>query len=145
MFHPWVCQNLPSGLKMFLCVSETSKKPWWLGLNRCWNIDFPTPPCICSTWPSYPVPLLQLWLCQHLPSSICSTWPSYQVPMLHLWVCQHWKCSYVSQQPPKNLVHEALIDAKILTSPLPYVFAQLDPIMRYQCFTCGCANTSQVV
>ena len=45
----------------------------------------------------------------------------------------------------KNLVHEALIDAVILTSPLPYVFAQLDPIMRYQCFTCGCANTSQVV
>ena len=52
MLHPWVCQHLPSSLKMFLCVSETSKKIGAWDPNRCWDIDFPTPPCICSTWPS---------------------------------------------------------------------------------------------
>ena len=37
---------------------------------------------------------------------------------------------YVSQElSKKNLVHEALIEAEILTSPLPYVFAQLGPVL----------------
>ena len=52
---------------------------------------------------------------------------------------------WVSETFKQNVVHEALIDAEILTSPLPYIIAQLDPVIRYQCFTCGCANTFQVV
>ena len=54
------------------------------------------------------------------------------------------KCSYVSQKPPKNLVHGALIDAEILTSPLPHVFAQLGPVFGHHS-ACRCANTSKVV
>ena len=44
----------------------------------------------------------------------------------------------------KNLVHGALIDAKILTSPLPHVFALLGPFWGDQCSAHGCANTFQV-
>ena len=123
--HPQVCQHLPSGLKMFLCVSETSTKFGAWGPNRCWDIDFPTPLCICSTWPSYQVPMLHPWVCQHLPSSL--------------------KCSYVSQKPPKNLVHGALLDAEILTSPLPHVFAQPGQDLGTDALACRCANTSKVV
>ena len=108
-----------------MCLRNLQTKCGAWGPNRCRDIDFPTPLCICPTWPSYQVPMLHPWVCQHLLSSL--------------------KCSYVSQKPPKNLVHEALIDAEILTSPLPYIIAQLDPVIRYQCFTCGCANTFQVV
>ena len=36
---------------------------------------------------------------------------------------------YVSKEPPKNLVHGALIEAEILTSPLPHVFAQLGLVL----------------
>ena len=114
----WVCNHLPSHLKMFLCVSETSKKLGAWGPNRCWDIDFPTPLCICSTWPSYEVPMLHLWVCQHLPSGLkmflCvsefskkfGVWdpnrcweidsPMYLLKLakiwaliLCLWVCQH--------------------------------------------------------
>ena len=53
MLHLWVCQHLPSGLKIFQCVSEFSKKFGAWGSNRCWDIDSSTPPCICSSWPRY--------------------------------------------------------------------------------------------
>ena len=55
------------------CSYVSQKPPKKLGAwgpNRCWDIDFPTPLCICSTWPSYQIPMLHLWVCQHLPSGI---------------------------------------------------------------------------
>ena len=101
----WVCQHLPRGVQMFLCVSENSKEFSAWGPNRCWDIDFPTPLYICSSWPSYQVPILHPLMCQHLPSS------------LKMFLC----VSGFS----KNLVYGALIDAEILTSPLPHVSSQL--------------------
>ena len=44
----------------------------------------------------------------------------------------------------KNLVHGALIDVEILTSPFPHVFAQLGPYFGGQCSAHGCVNTFQV-
>ena len=107
-----VCQHLPSGLKCSYVSQKPQKYLGAWGPNRCWDIDFPSPPCICSTWPSFWVHwCFILWVCQHLPSGL--------------------KYFYVSQKPPKNnLVHGALIDAEILTSPLLNVFAQTWP--RYQ-------------
>ena len=67
---PQVCQQLPSGLKMFLCVSESSKNFDAWGPNRSWDIDLPTLPCICSTWPSFGALVLHLQVWQHLPSSL---------------------------------------------------------------------------
>ena len=58
---------------------------------------------------------------------------------LALWlqVCQHLphglKCSYVSQELLKKLVHGTLIEAEILTSPLPHVFAQLGLVYGCKC------------
>ena len=43
MLHPQVCQHLPSGLKMLLCVSATSTKFGAWGPIRCWDIDSPLP------------------------------------------------------------------------------------------------------
>ena len=142
--------------------------------NRWWNIDFPMyllnmgkiwalilpvgvpipPKClkcsyVCQTPPKKLVhgalKDAKNWL-PNVLAQLTKIWPL----MLCLWVCKHLPSQ--SENVPmclrnlqKNLVHEALIDAEILTSPLPYVFAQLDPVIRYQCFTCGCANTFQVV
>ena len=45
----------------------------------------------------------------------------------------------------KNLVHGALIEAEILTSPLPYVFAQLSPVLSaLALYLSSVCNTSQV-
>ena len=39
-----VCQHLPHGLEMFLCVSGTSKRTFCVwGPKRSWDIDLPTP------------------------------------------------------------------------------------------------------
>ena len=76
----------------------------------CWDIESPTSPCICSTWPRF-----GHWY------SACG------------WSQVIWKCSYVSQQPPKKLGAWGLnrccdIDfpnmylLKILTSPLPCLY-----------------------
>ena len=45
----------------------------------------------------------------------------------------------------KYLVHGVLIEAEILTSPLPHVFGQLGPEFRCWCSAHGCVNASQVV
>ena len=82
------------------------KKIWCMYRSR--DIALPTPSCICSTWPS------------------CGHWHS-----AHGWVNTSqvvYTCSYVSQEPPKNLVHGVLIEVEILTSPLPHVFAQFGPV-----------------
>ena len=73
----------PTWSKMFLCVSGTSKKIGAWDPNRSWDIDLPTPPCICSTWPGLWVQVLCPLVCQHLPSGL--------------------KCTYVSQQHPENV------------------------------------------
>ena len=70
---------------------------------------------------------------------------------LALWlqVCQHLPhgliCSYVSQELLKKLVHGTLIEAEILTSPLPHVFAQLGLVYGCKCSAHWYVNTSQVV
>ena len=120
----WLSKHLPSGLKCSYVSQQTSKKFGAWGPNRCWDIDFSTLLCICLTWPSYQVPMLHPQVCQHLPSGL--------------------KCSYVSQKPPKNLVHGALIDAEILTSPLPHVFAQPGQDLGTDTLPVGVPTTSQV-
>ena len=122
---PVAVQALPKWSKMFLCVSANSTKFGAWGLNRCWDIDFPTPPCICLTWPSYQVTMLHPLVCQNLPGG------------LKMFLCV--------LETSKNLGDWALIDAEILTSPLFHVFAQLGPVIQSHCFSCGCVNTSQVV
>ena len=67
---PVAVQALPKWSKMFPCVSATSTKFGAWGPNRSWNIDFSTLLCICLTWPSYQVPMLHPWVCQHLPSDL---------------------------------------------------------------------------
>ena len=148
MLFPWVCQHVPSSLKCCYVSHKPPKKFGAWGPNRCWDIDFPTPLCICSTWPSYQVPMLHLWVCQHLPSGlkifqcvsefskkfgvwdpnrcwdidsstppcICSSWPRYghwysacecaNTP--HKW-SKMFLC--VSASYKKKLVHGDLIDA----------------------------------
>ena len=108
ILHPLACQHLPSSLKMFLCVSGISTKLGVWGPNRCCYIEFPTPTCICSTWPR----------CGHWCSA-CGCSNTFQVV---------YKCSYVSQESPKIFGAWALIDAEILNPPLPHVFAQLGPV-----------------
>ena len=65
---------------------------------------------------------------------ICSTWTSCWVPALCPWVCQHLQGDLkmflcVSGTSKKNLVYGAIIEAEILTSQLPHVFAQLSPVL----------------
>ena len=50
---PQVCQHLPSDLKMFLCVSGTSKKHLVYGALIEAKILTSSTPCICSTWPGF--------------------------------------------------------------------------------------------
>ena len=38
--------------------------------NRSWDIDLPTPECICSMWLGFWVLVLYPQVCQHLPSSL---------------------------------------------------------------------------
>ena len=152
----WGTDTLPVGVQtppksVWKCSYGSQKPPKKLGAwgpNRCWDIDFPTPLCICSTWPSYQIPMLHLWVCQHLPSGlkifqcvsefskqfgvlnpyrcwdidsstppcICSSWPRYghwcsacecaNTP--HKW-SKMFLC--VSATYKKNLVHGDLIDA----------------------------------
>ena len=102
ILHPLACQHLPSSLKMFLCVSGISTKLGVWGPNRCWDIEFPTPTCICSTWPRF-----GHWCSSHGCANISQV--VWNVPM----------CLTNLQ---RSLRHGALIDAKILTPPLPNVF-----------------------
>ena len=67
-----------------------------------------------------------------------------------LEVCQHltgelemFLC--VSEPYKEYLVHGALIEAMILTSLLPHIFAQLGLDFGWQCSAHGCINTSQLV
>ena len=77
---PWVCQHLPSSLKLFY-VSQKPPNEFGAWGPRSWDIDLPTPPCICSIWPNVWALVFcpQEW--QNLPSGL--------------------KCSYVFQELPK--------------------------------------------
>ena len=103
---PQVCQHLPSDLEMFLCVSGLQKIFGAWGPNRSWDIDLPTPPCICSTWSGFCALVLDPWMCQHLPSN------------LEMFLC-------VSGTSKKYLVHGALTEPEILTSPSPMYLLNL--------------------
>ena len=79
--------------------------------------------------------------------SVCGTSP---LPYICANTSIHWRSPVqmflcVSENSEKNSVHGALIDAEILTSPLPYIFVHLGPVIRYQYSIHWCANTSQVV
>ena len=108
---PWVCQHLQSCLEMFLmCLRNLQKKFGAWGPNKSQDIDLPSPPCICSTQPRFWVLALCPWVCQHLP--LC----------LKMFIC-------LSGTSKTILVHGALIEVEILTSPLPHVFAQPSPVL----------------
>ena len=73
----------------------------------------------------YLLNLAQLWaltlclqVCQHLPSS------------LQMFLC-------VSETSKENLVHWALIEVDILTSPLPHIFAQLGLVLGASALPAG--------
>ena len=90
----------PKWSRNILCVSGTSKTILVHGSLIEAEILTSPPPCISSTWASCWAPALCPWVCQHLPSG------------LEMFLC-------VSETSQKNLVYGALIEAEILTSPLP--------------------------
>ena len=108
-----------------MCLRNLQKVFGAWSPNGSWDIELPTPPCICSTWPSFWALGLHPWMCQYLPSD----------PEIFL---------FVSGTSKKYLVHGSIIEAEILTSPLPNVFAQLGLVFGHWHSTHGCVNTSQV-
>ena len=125
ILHPLACQHHPSSLKMFLCVSGISTKLGVWGPNRCWDIEFPTPTCICSTWPRFGLLMLCPWVCQHLSSGI--------------------KCSYASQKPPKKFGAWGPNRCWDIESPTPPCICLTWPRYGHWYSACGCATTSQVI
>ena len=121
----WVCNHLPSHLKMFLCVSENSEKFSAWGPNRCWDIGFPTPLYICSSWPSYQVPILHPLMCQHLPSS------------LKMFLCVSGISTKLGAWGPNRWWD--------IDSPTPTCIFSTWPRFRHWCSAHRCANTSSVV
>ena len=93
---------------MFLCVSGTSQKFGAWGPNRSWDIDLPSS-------------MYLLNLTQCLDTSI----PPMGVSTPPKW---SWNVLMCLRNLPKNLVHGTLIEAEILTSPLPNVVAHLSPV-----------------
>ena len=93
----WCTGTLPAGVSTPakwsrnapMCLRNFQKVFGAWGLNRSWDIDLPTSPCICSTWPCY-------WVTSTLPMGV-STPPK--------WV---YKCFYVSQEPPKSIWYMGL-------------------------------------
>ena len=51
----------------------------------------------------------------------------------------------LSETSQKNLVYGALIEAEILTSPLPHVLAQLGQVVGHQHSAHGCVSASNIV
>ena len=125
VLYPWVCQHLPRGLEMFLCVSGTSKKYLVHGALIEAEILTSPPQCICSTWPGFWVLVLYPWVCQHLPSG------------LEMFLC-------VSGTSKEIFGAWTLIEAEILTSPLPMYLLNLAHF-GYWYSACRCVNTSQVI
>ena len=101
----WVHHHLPCSLKMFLCVSGTSKRNLVCGT------------IIEAEILTSPLPYVFAQFSQVLGAGTHGCVNTSQVVK---------KCFYVSQEPPKN---GALIEAEILTSPLPHVFVQLTQVL----------------
>ena len=72
-----------------MCLRNLQKIFGSWGPNRSWDIDLPTPPCICSTWPGFWALALCLQVCQHLPSGLemfpCVSGTSKK----HFGACKH--------------------------------------------------------
>ena len=100
---PQLGQHLPSGLKYSYVSQEPPNKIWCMGSKEA---EILTPLCISSTWPS-------ILGASTLPTGVSTPpkWPG--------------DVSMCLRNLQKNLVHGALIETEILTSPLPHVFAQL--------------------
>ena len=172
------CVNTPSGLKMFLCVTGTSRKclvhgtiieaeiltsplPIYL-LNLAKLLGTSTLPTGVSTPPRWSKIVLYVWGTskKHLVHDALTEAEilTYPLPMyllneaqfwslaLYLQVCQHlphglemilhfWETS------KEHFVHGALIEAEILTSPLPHVCAQLGLVYGCKCSAHRCVNT----
>ena len=102
-----VCQHLPHGLEMIRsCLRNLQRIFCAWCLNRSWDIDLPTPPGICSTWPGLWVQVLCPLVCQHLTSG------------LKMYLC-------VTGISRKCFVHGAIIEAEMLTSPFPIYLLNL--------------------
>ena len=107
-----VCQHLPSVLEMFICVSRTSKEHLVHGTLTEAEI-------LTSPFPMYLLNSAQFWilalspqLCQHLPSS------------LQIFL-------YVSQEPPKILVHASTMRSNhnsISEVPTPDPLGVCEPV-----------------
>ena len=94
------CVNTSQVVQKCPYVSQEPPKKFgaW-GPNRSQDIGLPTPHIFAQLDQVSGALALCLQVCQHLPSGL--------------------KYSYVSQELLKNLVHGALIEAEILTSPSP--------------------------
>ena len=57
-------RNLP------MCLKNLQRTFGAWGPNRSWNTDLPTLPCLCSTFHCFLVLVLNLLVCQHLPSGL---------------------------------------------------------------------------
>ena len=123
---PWVCQYLPSCLKMFLCISGTCKKK--LVYETLIEAEILTSPS-----PMYLLNLDKMLGTSPLPTGVLTP-PKW----FKMFLC-------VSGTSQKNLVYRAIIEAEILTSPLPHIYAQLSHIFGCWHSVCGWVNTSQVV
>ena len=169
------CRNVP------MCLRNLQKIGAW-GPNRNWDIDLPTLPCICSTWPGFCVPVLCPWLCQHLPSAlkmslmccrnlqkilvygilieaeiltfptppyICSTWPSFWALALHPWMYQHLlsglEMFLCVSETSKKFGAWGPNRSWDIDLPLPHVFAQIGLVFGHWHSAHRCVNTSQVV
>ena len=53
-----------------MCLRNFQRKFGALGPNRSWDIDLPTPPCICPMWPSFGALAVCPQVSQHLPSGL---------------------------------------------------------------------------
>ena len=106
MLCPWVCQHLLSDLKVFLCVSGTSK-------NNLVHRALIDAEILTSPPPMYLLNLAHFSGADALSMGVLTPpkW-SKSVPMC-------------LRNVQKNLVHGALIDAEILTSPSPMYLLNL--------------------
>ena len=121
-----VCQQLPNGLEMFLCVSRTSKIYFVHGFLIVAEI-------LTSPFLMYLLNLDQFLVLAHCPQ-VCQHLPGD----LEMFLCV-WRTS------KKDLVHGALIEAEILTSLLPHVFAQQGLVYGHWHSAHKCVSTSQVI
>ena len=104
------CVNTPSGLKMFLCVTGTSRKCLVHGTIIEAEI-------LTSPLPIYLLNLAKLLGTSTLPTGV-STPPRWSKIVLYVWGTSK-----------KHLVHDAPNRSWDIDLPTPHVFAQLSPVL----------------